>query len=226
MPFLLKMYIYQSNQSVSPSQTAKSEDSQTQTTATEVAAIELNLAQNTKIIGLIEALNQQRISHLDFNVEHLKEQFQHIGCQFKKVNTEIKKLGKSTEKRHETLSDFRHIVKSFTAICDQENYIKQFNVYFWLFQQMQSKVTGGSNGMPQQDMATLNNQFYEYLDKTKQNELNAYKVQQQRQQATTGNSPQKFQQKIQNQSSLFDHSKSVYQTPQVNGMVYYRKPLL
>lgn len=89
------------------------------------------------------------------------------------------------------LTDFRHTVRSYTSICDQEIYIKQFNVFFWLFQQ---QAVG-------QDV---------------QNELNAFKAQLTQQ--TLEKSPQKS---LINGSSLFrtpqvaNGNNSLFQTPQV-----------
>jgi len=196
----------------------KDEDTQTQATEEEIAAVQLSIKQNEKIAGLIETLNQQRISYLNFNTEQMKEQFQHIGSQVKKVNSEIKRLSQSTEKRHEILNEFRQIVKSFTAICDQEIYVKQFNVFFWLFQQQFA-----TSGLTAQEcdasyMQAFTNQFYEYLDKAKQQELQAYKQQHIRQQAIV-KSPQKQYQTLQQHNFIspgnFDASKTLFETPQV-----------
>ncbi len=99
-------------------------------------------------------------------------------------------------------------------ICDQEIYAKQFNVFFWLFQQQFA-----TSGLPLHELnpnylQAFTNQFYEYLEKAKQNELHAYK-QQQIQQAIF-KSPQKQPQSMQENSPGYSNlSKPLFQFPQV-----------
>lgn len=219
----------------SPSRAQKDEDTQTQKSAddqkSEIENVKINVAQNEKILGLIETLNAQRMAHLKFNTEHLTEQFQFIGNQFKKVNTEINKLGDCTAKRNEILTEFREIVKSFTAICDQEFFIKQFNVFYWLFQQNPS-YSAMLPDLNAQHIQALRNQFYDTLEKNKKNEVNTLRcqnLQQQRLQQDSkmyntitqpiyNTSPQKpaLDCSFTNNDSIYSTaSKSIFQTPQI-----------
>ena len=131
---------------------------QTQQTEQDIERAKVNVEQNAKILGLIETLNMQRMAHLKFNTQHLTEQFQFVNDQFKKINQEIKHLGSCSAKRkvnnlevylfnlerksfekkkcfEAILSDFRQTIDEYNELCNADIFYKQFNVFYWLFQQ-------------------------------------------------------------------------------------------
>ena len=66
------------------------------------------------------------------------------------------------------LIEFRHIVDSYNALCDQEIFTKQFNVFFWLFHQQPQASQKFLDWNPKY-IQNLKNQFHETLEKSKQN---------------------------------------------------------
>ncbi len=62
------------------------------------------------------------------------------------------------------LDEFRNTVRSYSASCDQEAFTKQFNVFFWLFQQQ---------AMNPGYLQAFGGQFNDILEKAKQHEMMA-----------------------------------------------------
>ena len=62
------------------------------------------------------------------------------------------------------LDEFRNTVRSYSASCDQEAFTKQFNVFFWLFQQQ---------AMNPGYLQAFGGQLNDILDKAKQHEMMA-----------------------------------------------------
>jgi len=124
-------------QSLPKPEPAKQEESLLETGKIELQLEQekFNQKQNEKIQLLIETLKEQRSSHFKFNTQLLEEQFLFIKDQHKKLKHEISQLNKCSTRRNSILDDFRKLVKDYHALCDLDSFNKQFNVFYWLFQQ-------------------------------------------------------------------------------------------
>lgn len=176
----------------------------------EKVVVEEKPEQNERILELIKTLNNE----MKFNTDQLTEAFECIDGQFNKINSEIKALGQCSSKRKEILDDFRTTVRAYSAVCDQEAFVKQFNVFFWLFQQQ--AVNPGY-------LQAFGGQFNDLIEKAKQGEMMAFKQHNQ----SKGNnstlnaysnqgSPQKSLNGSYLENSAYSGPRSFLQTSQVN----------
>lgn len=88
-----------------------------------------------KTQSLIETLKEQCMSKLEFNSKYLESQFSNIKDLHKRINNEISQLRKCATRRRDNLTEFRTLVKNFDALIDMDTFNRQFNVFYWLFQQ-------------------------------------------------------------------------------------------
>ena len=100
------------------------------------------LKSSKKISDLISTLKNERVEQrFKFNRDILKEQFLTVNFQFKQLNHEIKSLDNCSMNRLKLLGEFRDIVDSMNLnYTNMDAFQKQFNIFFWLFQNQPSFI--------------------------------------------------------------------------------------